>query len=410
MELNLRFGVVSDLHLALAHTIWDHPHRFHLVEVGQGALEVALAHFLSLDLDFLLIPGDLTQHGERENHKWLADRLAELPFPVYVVPGNHDTPYPECRSDGVRDHIAPVEFAGLYSKFGYDDPTRPYYCHELALGLRLIGLNSNCFDGAGNQIGAIDGAQWVWLDRLLDEPYEGITWVMIHHNVVEHLPRQSVHPLGRRYMVDRADRLRDRLSQAGVSVIWTGHLHVQDVVRSGALTEITTGSLVSYPHPYRICQFQANAEGSQLQVESPRVRAVAQFPDLQTFSRDWMGDRSFPFMVQLLVNEPLNWSPKKAAAYAEQLRYFWAMVADGDGQFDGLGLPEDAREFLGRFGAIDGEGLYQPIDNQVTLQWWIRLALEPPRSAIPMPLQLGYLLTPLLTVEISHPSELDVLG
>jgi hypothetical protein len=178
-----------------------------------------------------------------------------------------------------------------------------------------------------------------------------------------------VHPLGRRYMVDRADRLRDRLTAAGVSVIWTGHLHVQDVVRSGALTEITTGSLVSYPHPYRICQFQANAEGSQLQVESPRVRAVDRFPDLQTTSRDWMGDRSFPFMVQLLVNEPLNWSAEKAEAHAEQLRYFWATIADGDGQVDGLGLPEDARAFLGRFGAIDGEGLYQPIDNQVTLRW-----------------------------------------
>jgi 3',5'-cyclic AMP phosphodiesterase CpdA len=369
MELNLRFGVVSDLHLALTHTIWDHPKRFHLVEVGQAALEVALAHFASLDLDFVLIPGDLTQHGERENHRWLADRLAQLPFPVYVVPGNHDTPYLDCRSDGIRDHIAPAEFAAIYQKFGYGDSTQLYYCQKLAPGLRLIGLNSSQFDQMGNQIGAIDDAQFAWLDALLAQDYDGITWVMIHHNVVEHLPRQSAHPLGRRYMLDRADQLRDRLTQAGVSLIWTGHLHVQDVVRSGSLTEITTGSLVSYPHPYRICQFQANAEGHQLQVESPRVKAVELFPDLQATSRDWMGDRSFPFMVQLLIQPPLSWSLDQAKTHAEQLRYFWATIADGDGQIDLAGLPEDAREFLRQFGAIDGAGQYHPIDNRVTLTW-----------------------------------------
>lgn len=369
MELSLRFGVVSDLHIALAHTIWDHPKRFHLVEVGQEALETALEHFLSLDLDFVLIPGDLTQHGERENHRWLADRLAQLPWPVYVVPGNHDMPYPDRRSDGTRDHIAPGEFAGIYQTFGYDDPTQPYYWQELAPGLRLIGLNSNQFDADGHSIGAIDEVQMDWLDRLLAEAYDGISWVMIHHNVIEHLPRQGEHPLGQRYMLNRAADLRDRLSRAGVSLIWTGHLHVQDVVRSGSLTEITTGSLVSYPHPYRICQFQVGPEGSQLQVESPRVQSVRQFPDLQRASRDWMGDRSFPFMVHLLTTAPLNWSLAKAGRYAEQLRYFWATIADGDGQFDRAGLPEEARSYLRQFGAIDGAGQYQPIDNRVTLTW-----------------------------------------
>jgi len=34
MSLNFRFAVVSDLHIALPHTIWNHPSRFHLVEVS----------------------------------------------------------------------------------------------------------------------------------------------------------------------------------------------------------------------------------------------------------------------------------------------------------------------------------------------------------------------------------------
>jgi hypothetical protein len=74
-------------------------------------------------------------------------------------------------------------------------------------------------------------------------------------------------------------------------------------------------------------------------------------------------------MVQLLIQPPLSWSLDQAKTHAEQLRYFWATIADGDGQIDLAGLPEDAREFLLQFGAIDGAGQYHPIDNRVTLIW-----------------------------------------
>ncbi len=90
MTFDLCFAVLSDLHIGLPHTIADHPTRFHLVEVSIPAFEQALQTLEPLELDFLLIPGDLTQHGEPENHRWLAQRLSQLPLPVYVIPGNHD--------------------------------------------------------------------------------------------------------------------------------------------------------------------------------------------------------------------------------------------------------------------------------------------------------------------------------
>jgi 3',5'-cyclic AMP phosphodiesterase CpdA len=75
MMLDLRFAVVSDLHIGLPHTLYDHPTRFHLIEVSIPALENVFQHLSQLDLDFLLLPGDLTQHGEPENHIWLRNRL-----------------------------------------------------------------------------------------------------------------------------------------------------------------------------------------------------------------------------------------------------------------------------------------------------------------------------------------------
>ncbi|MEM6400981.1 MAG: metallophosphoesterase, partial [Cyanobacteria bacterium P01_D01_bin.116] len=116
MSLNFRFAIASDLHVALPHTIWDHPSRFHLVEVSIPAFDIVLEHLTQLDLDFLLLPGDLTQHGEPENHTWLQERLTKLPFPTYVIPGNHDVPVLNANEQS----IAFKDFPQFYRKFGYE--------------------------------------------------------------------------------------------------------------------------------------------------------------------------------------------------------------------------------------------------------------------------------------------------
>ena len=115
------FAIVSDLHIALPHTIWDAPNRFHLVEVSIPAFEQILAQLMADPPDFLLLPGDLVQHGERENHEWMVRRLAQLPFPTYVVPGNHDVVHARGRlSDNAAgvDRISLAEFPQLYQAHG----------------------------------------------------------------------------------------------------------------------------------------------------------------------------------------------------------------------------------------------------------------------------------------------------
>jgi hypothetical protein len=50
------------------------------------------------------------------------------------------------------------------------------------------------------------------------------------------------------------------------------------------------------------------------------------------------------------------------------LRYFWADIAHGDRQFEFEHFPPRARQFFQRFGAVDGNGNAQRIDNSATLQ------------------------------------------
>lgn len=366
MSLEFRFAIASDLHIALPHTIWDHPTRFHLVEVSIPALELVLERLEQLELDFLLLPGDLTQHGEPENHRWLTERLAKLPYPVYVIPGNHDVPeqFATERSIGLAD------FPSYYQKFGYSDPTRIYYSQEIFPGVRLIGLNSNFFDSEGKQIGTgyLDDEQFDWLQQTLTETKGELVIVMVHHNVVEHLPGQSSDALGRRYMLKNAPRLLRLLRSAGVQLIFTGHLHVQDIACQEGIYDITTGSLVSYPHPYRVLHFHQDEQGKRwLQIESDRVAAVPGWEDLQNLSREWMGDRSRPFMLKLLTQAPLSLPLAEAETLVPDLRYFWADIANGDALFNFPQFPGATRQYFERFSAKDGSGSPALIDNCTTL-------------------------------------------
>lgn len=367
MTIQFRFAIISDPHIALPHTIWDHPSRFHLVELSIPAIESIFDHLNQLDLDFLLLPGDLTQHGEPENHAWLAQRLAALPYPAYVVPGNHDV----VERDRTAKTIGLADFPRYYEKFGYTDPAQPYYTCEILPGLRLISLNSNGFDETGKQLrsGYVDEMQLQWLQQVLAQVKDEVVFLMLHHNVLEHLPGQKQNPLGQRYMLENAAALLSLLKSSNVQLLFTGHLHVQDVAHWQGLYEITTGSLVSYPHPYRILEFHQDDGGqSQLRIESHRIQQVPHWPDLQHISREWMGDRSFPFMLKLLTQPPLSLPLEVAESLAPELRYFWADIADGDAMFNFPHLPQSAQKFLSSFSALNASGDLEPIDNFATLK------------------------------------------
>lgn len=93
---------------------------------------------------------------------------------------------------------------------------------------------------------------------------------MLHHNVLDHLPGQSNSPLGQSYRVKNAADIIRRLEAVGVRLKFTGHLHVQNVARRGDLCEVLTGSLVRYPHPYRMVEIEYGGGDLRMDVRSRR--------------------------------------------------------------------------------------------------------------------------------------------
>ncbi len=362
--MNVRFAIASDLHIALPETI-EEKTRFHLIEVSIPCFESVLSHLETLNLDFLLIPGDLTQDGEFKNHQWLQQRLEKLPFPVYVIPGNHDIPYLKAtdKSIGFND------FPSYYQKSGYENCQQLYYSREIAEGIQLIALNSNQINDENKQLGYMDETQLIWLEKTLNEIQNKLVLVMIHHNVIEHLPDQSNHCLGRRYMLDNAPNLLAILNKYQVKLIFTGHLHIQDISEYQGIYEITTGSLVSYPHPYRILQLKTNSLNEiELEIESYRVKKIDQYQHLLDKSKKYLGDRSFDFMIKLLTESPLNLKMIEAEKLAPQLKDFWATIANGDAMLNFPNLPAEINQYFQKFGAINSEGKPNFIDNNTILK------------------------------------------
>ncbi|ACK67776.1 metallophosphoesterase [Rippkaea orientalis PCC 8801] len=362
--MNFRFAIISDPHVAVPQTIDLHSTRFSVVEISLLALEQVFSHLEQLDIDFLLLPGDLTQDGELDNHRWLQQRLAALPFPVYVVPGNHDIPSLQPNQQTLGFH----QFPDYYYHQSYRNLNQLYYTCEVLPGVQLIGLNSTQFNQQGKQIGCLDENQLAWLEQLLPQLKDQFIFVMVHHNVIEHLPGQANHELGKRYMLDNANLLLNLLKESGCQLIFTGHLHVQDIAYSNNIYEITTGSLVSYPHPYRIIEVEHKQHKNiRLNVTSHRVNEVPGWDNLAKISRERLGDRSFGFMMKLLTSSPLNVPVTEAEKLAPHLRYFWADIAHGDSLFDFPHFPASIRHYFQQFGAIKPDGTPHLIDNHTTL-------------------------------------------
>ena len=273
---------------------------------------------------------------------------------------------PVLDADGTS--IAWKDFPNYYRHCGYGLTQELYYTASPSPGLRIIALNSNQFDHDGKQIGSIDQPQLDWLADTLSQSKDELTLVMIHHNVLDHFPDQGQHPIGQRYMLRNAPTLLKILRDAQVQLVFTGHLHVQDIAHRDGIFDITTGSLVSYPHPYRVIELRQDVGQTHLSIQSPRVETLTDWPDLQHFSREWMGDRSLPFVTYMLTQPPLNLDSQEAAAAAPSLRYFWATIADGDPVFECPDLPEGLRQHFEAYSHCQSQEIQLGVqDNQLQL-------------------------------------------
>lgn len=275
--------VISDIHL-LAPSLLDDGKaamaldaaEMKLVLDGDLIMQRMVDDIILRKPQLLLIAGDLTLNGERASHERLAQHLGRLQqagVRTLVIPGNHDVMCPYSKQY-TGDAPAPVacvdseEFASIYHDYGYGansrrDPNSLSYTCEPVPGLVLLCIDSNRYASDRDSLyyhtdGAVKPATLDWIKQQLAEAQASGKRViaMMHHHLLEHIDGEA--KLLPNYIVAHHNDVARVLSDGGVKVVFTGHLHITDAVASNGITDVATGSASTYPLPMRMATIDAS--------------------------------------------------------------------------------------------------------------------------------------------------------
>lgn len=273
-----------------------------MLDLSEAAWIAMMDTAMKYQPSLLLIPGDLTKDSEKASHELVANSLRALEeanIKTFVIPGNHDIGGNAYRYEGTQkipvDNLPDEEWESTYSWI-YDsvvakDPSSHSYVAEPLEGLSILGI-----DGAHNTAGTgwLSDETLAWILAQADSACaKGNTIIaMCHWQILEHFDKQST--LESACRLKDADAIRDSLMHHGVRLLLTGHFHVNGIttfrdttgLTNDSIVEITTGSPITYPCPYR--WLTLSADRTQVQVQTDDIMALATQPDLLPYSREWM--------------------------------------------------------------------------------------------------------------------------
>jgi 3',5'-cyclic AMP phosphodiesterase CpdA len=239
----------------------------------------------------VLITGDLTKDGELSSHEYVARRLDELQaagIHTLVIPGNHDLGTRNAVSyDGDTTHKVETPtkeiFAKLYKLHGYGDnsdreQSTLTYAVEPIQGLVVIGIDSG-------EKGRLSTTTLNWVcDKAQSARTAGKQVIaMMHHPLFPHF--HGVDKFVETAVISNYEQVRNRLADAGIGLIFTGHFHTSDIAKSynadltKTIYDVNTGSLISYPCDYR--EVQASPD---LHTFSITTGHISSLPDDALFS------------------------------------------------------------------------------------------------------------------------------
>jgi len=196
--------------------------------------------------------------------------------------------------------VSPEEFASTYSDFGFGealmrDKNSLSYVAEPVKGMWLLGLDAcrykeNHADGHPVTAGKFSKESMQWIEEVLKEAQKQNKSVlaMMHHGAVEHYKDQK--KLYGEYVVDNYKKLAPLFAEYGARIVFTGHFHAQDITinrfgKDKFVMDIETGSLVTYPCPYRSISI---SEQQLLTVKSEFIRSIPSKPEFENYSKEYV--------------------------------------------------------------------------------------------------------------------------
>lgn len=328
-----RLAVISDVHLMAPSLLQKEGKAFDnyiandrkmLVESPE-LLDSVSKHLIAYQPQIIFITGDLTKDGERISHQLLVDRylkpLKAQGIRIYVVPGNHDVNNPHAKvynGDNAQrtTTVSAKDFTHIYNDYGYGealatDPNSLSYVVQLDDKTRLIVVDAcryedNNFDkDICVTAGRIKPQTMDFIQAEAQKAHKlGMNVIMMmHHGIVSHFKWQD--KIMKEYLVNNWKKDAKRLAQMGIKVCFTGHFHAQDISNKYGLTDIETGSTVSYPHPYRL--IDVDTDKQTLQIRTEKVESLTSMKD----NKETLQQKSERFATSALSGVMETMVPKK---------------------------------------------------------------------------------------------------
>lgn len=263
------------------------------------------------DLDYILIPGDLTKDGEYVSHveiaKILEEYEAKYDIDFIVINGNHDVNQDRAATfeSGKKVQTRSIqasEFPEVYKNLGYDLAFTRYadssenkvnglsYAVDLKdsegnYTYRLIVLDSckYTFDPktADHQTdGALSDEVMQWTKELAEDAIKNgkTPFVMLHHGLAAHMETEPSITFA--FVLDDYIDAAEELASWGINYAFTGHLHTDDIAcvindDGQVLYDCETASVTSYPCTYREMSYAKYTNGeSEIKFESVNFDAA----------------------------------------------------------------------------------------------------------------------------------------
>ena len=367
-----------------------------LLEFSDPIFRQCISLILAEKPDILLIPGDLTKDGEKVSHQAMVKLLKQFDnahIKVFLIPGNHDVNNPEAAQyDGDNAKPAPsitaAEFASYYSGYGYAnalsrEPNSLSFIAQAAPGLWIMGLDACEYENNTN-IAIVAGRlkpetkQWAlnWISEAKKKNV--ILLGMMHHGILEHYTGQNQLDPG--YVVDDYETIAHDFTMAGLSIMFTGHYHANDITSrtdgDKILYDIETGSMVTPPSPYRII----NVKGNNMDISTGHIMTISvPLPgglDFPSYSKLFLSGHLDGYMSYALSNPPYSLPPELVDMGAPLLRDGFMAHYAGDEKI----TPEEQAKVdaFGQYVPPLGDAVNSlftdlaPADNYLHLQWPIQ--------------------------------------
>ena len=100
---------------------------------------------------------------------------------------------------------------------------------------------------------------------------KGRLMAVMNHGIGQHWDMQET--LMADYVVKNWRTFADEFAELGISVVFTGHFHSQDIVKHDSakpLFDIETGSTVTYPCPFRLIDMTAD----RMVIRTKRIESI----------------------------------------------------------------------------------------------------------------------------------------